>query len=508
MKLKSSCLLFCVVFLSVSHTDAQIKTTGIFDAQTDVGNPARKGSTVYDPLMQQYTIEGSGTNMWVDHDQFHFVWKKMKGDFILRCNAMFIGKGVEDHRKFGWMIRSSLDSDAGYADVAVHGDGLTSLQFRRTKAGVTEEIKSSVTAPNVVQLERRGNTFVMSVAQNGEIFTSNQLSDINLGDEVYVGLFVCSHNSAVSEKAVFNNVRIAVPPKTGYVPYHDYIGSDLEILDVANGNSKIIYQSPKSIQAPNWMKDGKTLLYNSQGLLYKFDLAAKKPSLLSTGSAKDNNNDHVISFDGKMLAISNTPEGEDASNVYTVPITGGEPKRITKTGPSYLHGWSPDGKWLVFVGQRNNDYDIYKISSAGGDEMKLTNSKGLDDGCEYSPDGKYIYFNSVRSGSMQIWRMQPDGSNPEQLTNDTLNNWFPHISPDGKWMVFISFTKEVKADDHPFYQRVYIRKMAVDGGEIKAIAYLFGGQGTINTPSWSPDSKHIAFISNTDLLFDVYPKEK
>lgn len=508
MKYKLCCTLASVMFfLFIINASAQENTLGIFEDQTDVGNPHLKGKLVYEPRNQYYTIDGAGANIWAKRDEFHFVWRKISGDFILRSFVSFVGKGVEEHRKIGLMIRSSLDDDAAYADVAVHGNGLTSLQFRRSKGDTTQELKSNVFAPGTIELERKGNTYFMRVAQTGNVFTTNQLTDLNLGNNVYVGLFVCSHNASVSEEAIFNNVRIVVPPKAGYTPYKDYIGSMLEVEDISTLNSTIIFQHPKSIQAPNWMHDGKRLLYNGDGLLYTFDFRTNKPTVLNTGNATKNNNDHVISFDGKMLAISNTPNGESASNVYTVPITGGEPTRITKTGPSYLHGWSPDGKSLVFVGQRNGDYDIYKIPSEGGDEVQLTKSPGLDDGCEYSPDGKYIYFNSVRSGSMQIWRMQPDGTNPEQLTNDTLHNWFPHISPDGKWIVFISFDRnEVAANDHPFYKHVYIRKMPANGGNADVIAYLYGGQGTINTPSWSPDSKKIAYISNSDLLFDIFPK--
>ncbi len=499
-------ILMAVSFLICMNGYAQNNAIGIFDGQTDIGSPARTGNAAYDEKSQHYIIEGSGVNMWFNHDQFHFVWKKMKGDFILRTNASFIGKGVEAHRKFGWMVRSSLDSSSAHVNVVVHGDGLTSLQFRKQAGATTEEIKSVLTAADVVQLERRGNIYIMSVARNGELFVTQQLADIDLGDEVYVGLFVCSHNPAVSEKAIFSNVRIVVPAKTDFVPYKDYIGSSIEILDIENNNSSIIYQSHRSLQAPNWMKDGGSLLYNSEGLLYKFNLATAQPSLLNTGSAKNNNNDHVISFDGKMLAISNhSAEFKDGSMGYVLPITGGEPKRITETAPSYMHGWSPDGKDIAYTAERKNEFDIYKINSSGGKEIRLTTAPGLDDGPEYSPDGKYIYFNSVRSGMMQIWRMKPDGSNQEQMTNDSLNNWFPHISPDGKWIVFISFNKDVKPDDHPFYKQVYLRLMPASGGTSRVIAYVYGGQGTINTPSWSPDGKQIAFVSNSQLLYSIFP---
>ena len=179
---------------------------------------------------------------------------------------------------------------------------------------------------------------------------------------------------------------------------------------------------------------------------------------------------------------------------------GGTPKQITPKGPSYLHGWAVDSKNLVFTGQRNNEFDIYMVPSAGGKETQLTTAKGLDDGPEFTPDGKYIYFNSNRTGTMQIWRMKADGSGQEAVTNGDYHDWFPHISPDGKWIAFVSFLKEeVPADDHPFYKHVYLRLLPTEGGNPKVIAYVYGGQGTMNTPSWSPDSKRIAFVSNTTM---------
>jgi Tol biopolymer transport system component len=253
------------------------------------------------------------------------------------------------------------------------------------------------------------------------------------------------------------------------------------------------------LQAPNWTTDGKSLIYNSEGLMYKFDIASRQPSLLNTGDVKNNNNDHVLSFDGKMLGLSSGVQKLGGSIVYTVPVEGGTPKQITPKGPSYLHGWSPDGKTLLFTGQRNNEFDIYAVPAAGGKEKRLTTAVGLDDGSEYSPDGKTIYFNSNRTGEMRLWKMNPDGSNQESITDGEFHDWFPHVSPDGKWILFISFLKsEAKSDDHPFYKHVYLRMMPVnDPKKIKVVAYLYGGQATINTPSWSPDSKRVAFVSNS-----------
>ncbi|SFP62108.1 TolB family protein [Parafilimonas terrae] len=497
MKLLSVFILLIMITINAAAQNA----IGVFENQFAIGD-TKQGSAVYNAQEQEYTIEGSGNNIWFNHDGFQYVCRQLDGDFILRCNASFIGKGVDAHRKLGWMIRSSLDSTSACASVAVHGDGLTSLQYRKKNNDSMMEVKAKLTGADVIQLERRGNTYIMSVAHKGEIFTEDSVQ-LDLGDKVYAGLFVCAHNPTVTEKAIFYNVRIVKPAPPTLVPYRQYLGSQLEIMNVETGKSRIIYQSPKSLQAPNWMKDGKHLLYNSEGLIYKFDLATNKPAVLNTGTVNKNNNDHVLSFDGKMLGLSSG----SPSNIFTVPVEGGEPKPVTQTGPSYLHGWSTDAKTLVFTGQRNDDFNIYTIPATGGKETQLTTAKGLDDGPEYSPDGIYIYFNSARTGTMQLWRMHTDGSNQEQLTNDEFNNWFPHISPDGKWILFISFEKDVDPSDHPFYKHVYIRLMPVEGGKPKVLAALYGGQGTMNTPNWSPDGKYIAFISNSDFLSPVYPGE-
>jgi Tol biopolymer transport system component len=186
--------------------------------------------------------------------------------------------------------------------------------------------------------------------------------------------------------------------------------------------------------------------------------------------------------------------------LFTLPIGGSDkPTMITSpdSGHSYLHSWSLDGKNLIFTGQRNKQFDIYAINIETKKETQLTNTLTLDDSPELTPDGKWIYFNSTRTGTMKLWRMKPDGTHPEQVTFDEYNDWFPHFSPDGKWVVYLSFMPDITATEHPWYKRVYIRLMPTSGGVPKTIAYLYGGQGTINVPSWSPDSKKIAFVTNT-----------
>lgn len=482
-----------------------VSSLGLFDAHGDVGAVHHPGAFAYDSARQEYEIAGAGTNMWLTSDEFHFAWRRMTGDFILTAQCRFTGPGVDMHRKLGWIVRASLEPDAAYVDATVHGgDGLTSLQFRRTSGAMTEEVRSPIIGPDVIQLERKGSTYTMSVAHFGETFVSESVDNIALGDAVYVGLFITSHNAGVIEKAVFRNVRITIPASDTLVPYRDYLGSTLEILEVASGKREAIYHEPGCFEAPNWTPDNKALIYNRAGQLYRFPLDTRTPEWIDTGNAQGLNNDHVLSFDGTRIGISHRSDEHGGKSVVSVlPVGGGTPVRVTDLAPSYLHGWSPDGTTLTYTGERGGNFDIYSISADGGEETRLTTAPGLDDGSEYTPDGKFIYFNSERSGLMQIWRMKPDGSDQAQVTSDGFNNWFPHISPDGRWIAFLSFGTDVAPNQHPYYKRVYLRLLPMEGGNPKVIAYLYGGQGTINVPSWSPDSTKLAFVSNSGPLPEV-----
>jgi len=268
--------------------------------------------------------------------------------------------------------------------------------------------------------------------------------------------------------------------------------STLETVDIASKNRRVIYRARAHFEAPNWSPDGKYFLFNQGGRIYKLPVSGGQPQLIDTGSATRCNNDHGISPDGTQLVISDQSQ-ERKSLIYILPIGGGTPRRITQLGPSYWHGWSPDGKRLAYCAERDGNYDIYTISVDGGQEQRLTTAPELDDGPDYSPDGRYIYFNSERTGTMQIWRMKTDGSDQQQVTFDQYNNWFPHPSPDGRWIVFLSYEKDVKG--HPANKDVMLRLMPSGGGEIEVLAKIFGGQGTINVPSWSPDSSNVAFVS-------------
>lgn len=269
----------------------------------------------------------------------------------------------------------------------------------------------------------------------------------------------------------------------------------LKLLNTESGEVTLLHRFEGTVEAPNFMTNGTDLIYNSEGSIFRYNIPSDSITKINTGSCIGCNNDHVLSLDNKTLYIS-AHKGDWSSRVYSLPIEGGEPKLITKNSPSYLHGVSPDEKELAYCADRGGNYDIYTISTSGGEETRLTTAEGLDDGPEYSPSGSYIWFNSVRSGLMQVWRMRKDGSEQTQMTHTESNNWFPHVSPDGKRVVYISYKKgDVAPGDHPKNKNVELRIMNADGSDDRSLLPLFGGQGTLNVNSWAPDSKTIAFVS-------------
>jgi TolB protein len=475
------------------------QSLGIFAGHSDVGTVLHPGAARYDASKKQYTLIGSGENMWATTDAFQFAWKKVSGDVQISADISFLNSAGNEHKKAVLMLRQSLDPDSVYADVALHANGLTSLQYREEKGGTTHEVESNVSTPARLRITRVGKYVYISLAQKGSDvrFAAGSVR-IALGDsEIYAGIGVCSHDKNATEQATFGNVEIKkVSAGAQPVAY-----SSLETVTVGTTIRQVVYLAPNRFEAPNWAHDGSYFIFNRNGHLEKLPVGGGDPAVIDTGFADKVNNDHGISPDRTQLAISDNSQETKSeagssthdSLVYLLPIAGGTPRRMTQRGPSYWHGWSPDGKTLAFVGQRNREFDIYTVPVSVGDETRLTTAKGLDDGPEYSPDGHYIYFNSERTGHMQIWRMHPDGSAQEQVFSDDYNNWFPHISPDGKWMVFLTYEKDVSG--HPENKDVMLRLMSLGDHKITVLAKLFGGQGTINVPSWSPDSKSVAFVS-------------
>jgi dipeptidyl aminopeptidase/acylaminoacyl peptidase len=470
---------------------AAFAQTGIFEGRSDVGVLPKPGMVEYDVAAKTYRISAGGENIWGTADHLHYVWKKATDDVSLTATIAFATSSGDPHKKAVLMFRQSLDSDSAYADAAVHADGLTSLQARDEKGAATHEVQANVSKPKRVRITKSGAYFYLSVAgDDGLMRLAGGSMKVELKPPFYVGIGVSAHNKENIETALFSGVEIAPTPRASGRPT---LYSTLETITVSSTDRRAVYTAEGRFEAPNWTRDN-LLIYNAGGRLYRIAASGGTPVPIDTGFATRINNDHVLSPDGALIAISDQSQGDRRSLIYTLPIGGGTPKRVTQNGPSYLHGWSPDGSTLAFCGERDGNYDIYTIPAGGGEETRLTTAAGLDDGPEYSPDGRKIYFNSIRGGSMQIWRMNVDGSAQEQVTpEDGYHNWFPHLSPDGARIVFLTYEKGVSG--HPENKDVMLRMMSLGNGRIAVLARLFGGQGTINVPSWSPDGRRLAFVS-------------
>lgn len=268
--------------------------------------------------------------------------------------------------------------------------------------------------------------------------------------------------------------------------------SSIEIYNIRTRQSRVVWQTEELFEAPNWSPDGDYLMLNADGLIYRLSPHGDGgPEKIDTGFATLCNNDHGISPDGTMIAVSDKVEfGKSA--IYVLPAEGGTPKLVTENLPSYWHGWSPDGKTFTYCGIRDQVFDIHTIGIDGKNETRLTFGEGRNDGPDYSPDGEWIYFNSSRTGMMQIWRVPAKGGVAERITDSIYGDWFPHPSPKGDKIVFVSYDADVF--DHPRDQNVRVRLMDADGGNVETLFDLFGGQGTMNSPNWSPDGDEFAYV--------------
>ena len=268
--------------------------------------------------------------------------------------------------------------------------------------------------------------------------------------------------------------------------------SSVEIFNIRSRSRRVVWQTDRLVEAPNWSPDGASLVINGDGLLYRLPVdGGGDPVQIDTGFATRCNNDHGISPDGRWLVVSDKVE-HGKSCIYILPAEGGTPRQVTQTLPSYWHGWSPDGRRLAYCGIRDDLFDIYTISVDGGEEARLTFGEGRNDGPDYSADGKWIYFNSSRSGRMQIWRVPAQGGPAERITDSAFGDWFPHPSPKGDKVLLLSYDPDVF--DHPRDLDVRLRLIDPDGGNPENLFELFGGQGTINVPCWSPQGDAFAYV--------------
>lgn len=493
-------LLFASLFaIMAQSTQAQkgASLLGIFDGQSDVGSVTPAGKLAYDPATRVYTITAAGANLWSTTDAFHFVWKKMSGDLALTADIDFPIKSgnPNPHRKALLMFRQTLDVDGIYADAAQHGAGLTALQYRRTRGETTQDIELNINAPGRLRLEKHGDTFTMFLSSGGDkLHQTGSSIKLHLQEPFYVGIGVCSHNKDVQETATFANVelkQLTAPKEAAQMAMYSTL--QIASIDAENRRTEVVRTIRGHIEAPNWTRDGKSLIFNQDGHLWTVPVTGGEAAMLDTGDASKCNGSHGLSPDGSELAITCVTPGMPEARIYIVPTHGGPPKLVTQNPNSYFHSWSPDGKTILFARPSNGSINIVAVSVETGEEKALTTGSGINDDPDYSPDGQYVYFNSNRSGTIQIWRMKPDGSGAEQVTSDDRNNWTPHPSPDGKSISILSYPHDVTT--HASDKDIELRILSTSDKTIRTIVGLVGGSGTINVPSWSPDSQHFAFVS-------------
>lgn len=466
--------------------------------ETNVGEMPKGGAVKYDAKKETYRVTGGGANIWGKVDAFQYVYQEVSGDVSLTADVKFEGKGKEDHRKAALMIRQSLDPNSAYVDVALHGDGLTALQYREADGADTKEMRSDIKAPEQIRIERHGDEFTIFAGRRGEELTKTGPVTVKMQGSVYIGLAVSSHNEKHLETAVFSHVNLERGERKAAAVKR----SRLMIYDLAKKKSREIFKSDGLFEAPTWSPDGKSILINKDGELYTLASEGKSQLVhLNLDGMRQCNNDKTYSPDGKTIAFSSSANAK-GSQVFTVNSQGGTPNLIVSETPSYFHGFSPDGKWMAVVAQREGNFDLYRVPTQGGPQERLTSNAAYDDGPDYSPDGKWIYFNSDRTKGWDIWRMPAEGAGAgdqaaERVTSDDAEDWFPHPSPDGKWLVFLSFPKGTAG--HNARLQVEIRMMPLPGDstkkeKIRTLVKFFGGQGTINVNSWSPDSKKFAYV--------------
>lgn len=481
-------------------------------AHQDIGLAQKPGTARY--AAGVFILQGT-MDLWGTNDGAHIAFQPWHGDaeLVARVTAMDNPGGVA-HAKASLCIRESTAAGSRHVTMCVTPTDGTQFIYRdQTDVKATrifadaEAQKSSVPKgqfPCWLKVVRRGNVFTGYESPDGEKWQSSGPITLDLAADTVIGLAASSHKTNILTTATFDHVTLSQPPASAPPKSSIKRVSQMMTIGVDGSDKRVVYMTRDRIEAPNWSPDGKWLLYNSKGLLWRIrsDGSSKAPEQIPTGGVKGANNDHVISPDGQTIYFT------AVGHLYAVPFEGGQPRRISNDqAPErkfkyFLHGVSPDGKTISYVGVEavGDDawgrMDLYTIPAAGGSDTRLTNIPRPNDGPEYSLDGKWIYFNSEIHaevpGHSQCFRMAPDGTGIEQLTHDERVNWFPHISPDGNWIVYISFPPGTIK--HPTDKDIILRRMKPDGREQSDIISFNGGQGTINVNSWSPDSKHFAFV--------------
>ena len=462
-----------------------------------------------------FTLQGT-MDIWGPMDGGHFVWQPVQGDFVIIARVPSMeNPGENKHAKAALCIRESLDGGSRRVAQSITPVDGSQFLYRETTDDKTVRIlpdPAAAPTPSVpkekfpcwLKLVRQGNVFSGYESLDGETWWLTGTIKLDFKTNALIGLSSSSHTQSNLTTSVFDHVSLTKPNAGTGAKSAKTRPAQLMTIGIDGSDKRLIYETPTGLEAPNWTPDGKWLVCNGNKFLWRIAADGSAPPVkIPTGDMPVTSNDHILSPDGKMIYITANP------HLYAVPFEGGTPRRVSNEHPAatafkyFLHGVSPDGKTLVYVGvnAEGDDTwgraDIYTIPATGGPDTRLTDTPAADDGPEYSPDGQWIYFNSELNakvpGHAQCYRMKADGTGVEQLTHDERVNWFPHISPDGKWIVYLSYPPGTVK--HPADKAVILRRMRPDGSEQSDIIAFNGGQGTINVNSWSPDSKHFAFVT-------------
>lgn len=460
---------------------------GIFEGRSDIGEVAIPGVAHFDAAASTYTVTAAGENMWTNRDGFYLLWKKVSGDVELTADIAFPRERGRAHRKAVLIIKQDLKADGIYADVAIHGSGLSALQYRRAQGVNTQDIELNIDFPKTARIVKRGDAISMYLSMHGEpLHQAGATVKLHLDGRFYVGIGLCSHDKDRTESAVFSHVELKKPAAAAG---RSQVFSSVQTIQTEDKfrRAMMVRTVKGRIGSVNWSADGQTLYFNQDGRIEKMPVLGARPEHVVIAPRLWCDDNHGLSPDNSQLAVSCASAAGRAASLYAVPLAGGPARQLTHGGAAEFHGWSADGATIAFTRVRDGHADIYVVPAQGGEEKRLT-STGANDGPEFGPDGR-IYFTSDRSGTAQVWRMNADGTQAGQLTHDTGSDRFPHVAPNGRQLVYLNSAGPTKLGD------ATLRIMNLEDDQTRVLVDVYGGDGTLNAPSWSPDNHHFAFTA-------------
>ena len=395
-------ILATLPLLLAAQTDSP--KPGIFEGSGDVGTVLKPGSVEFDRASGHYTVAASGENLWGTADAFQFVWKQVSGDVTLTADISFPEAGGDPHKKAVLMVRQSLDPDSAYADVALHGSGLTSLQARESKGAATHEVQSNLSGPRRLRLIKQGDFFYVQLApQGGEPSMAGGGMKVPLTAPFYVGIGVSAHNKDAFEKAVFANLSVepAVAKSSRPTLY-----STLETVTVASTDRRVTYVSTHHLESPVWNGDATSIDFLEDGSFRRIAVEGGQPRPVPSGTTRPGAVPEK-SPDGKYLYFSSDRSGR--SQIWRTLADGTAPEQVTDDEwNNFFPHLSPDGTRMVFVSSAKagslppeTEDIVLRVLTFESKRVailaKLIGGRGTMDMSSWSPDGRRLAFVSYQS---------------------------------------------------------------------------------------------------------------